>query len=309
MTELKNKSEILFLYDVRDANPNGDPMDENKPRIDEYTGVNLVTDVRLKRFIRDYLRQVKGLEIFVIEKYDDEGKAFTAKQRAADFDNDPDKIKSKCIDVRLFGGVIPIGKGSTSITFTGPVQFNMGRSLHRVEPVLIQGTGAFASKEGQEQKTFREEWIVHYSLIAFHGIVNQIAAKDTGMTEEDRQLLIEALWEGLKNETLTRSKIGHMPRFLFHVLYKEGDNFYIGELDKRIKLISEKDDLQLRGPEDYVIDVTDLVNALKEHSNHIEKIEYKADKNIRFAYNGSEAPISEIFANQLGGLRIEHVSV
>jgi CRISPR-associated protein Csh2 len=52
---ISNRAELLFLYDVKDANPNGDPLDENKPRIDEETGVNIVTDVRLKRTIRDYL--------------------------------------------------------------------------------------------------------------------------------------------------------------------------------------------------------------------------------------------------------------
>lgn len=62
---IKDRSEILFLYDIRDGNPNGDPMDENKPRIDEETGVNIVTDVRLKRTIRDYLHDFKGQEIFV----------------------------------------------------------------------------------------------------------------------------------------------------------------------------------------------------------------------------------------------------
>ena len=57
---IKDRSEILFLYDIRDGNPNGDPMDENKPRIDEETGVNIVTDVRLKRTIRDYLHDFRA---------------------------------------------------------------------------------------------------------------------------------------------------------------------------------------------------------------------------------------------------------
>ena len=61
------RSEIIFIYDVNDGNPNGDPLDENKPRIDEETGINIVTDVRLKRTIRDYLHNFKGLEIFVRE--------------------------------------------------------------------------------------------------------------------------------------------------------------------------------------------------------------------------------------------------
>lgn len=60
MTVIKNRSELLFLYDVTDSNPNGDPIDENKPRIDEETGNNFVTDVRLKRTIRDYLHDYRG---------------------------------------------------------------------------------------------------------------------------------------------------------------------------------------------------------------------------------------------------------
>mgnify|MGYP001288824441 CR=1 FL=1 len=61
-----NRSEILFLYDVTDANPNGDPVDENKPRIDEETGINMVTDVRLKRTVRDYLHSLKQKSVFVL---------------------------------------------------------------------------------------------------------------------------------------------------------------------------------------------------------------------------------------------------
>ncbi|GEM_PF-21911 len=71
---IKNRSEILFLYDVTDANPNGDPIEENRPRIDEETGVNIVTDVRLKRTIRDYLRDFKEQNVFIqAEKVIEEG--------------------------------------------------------------------------------------------------------------------------------------------------------------------------------------------------------------------------------------------
>ena len=66
-TSIKNRSEIVFLYDVKDANPNGDPLDENKPRIDEETNTAMVSDVRLKRTIRDYLHDFKGHEIFIRE--------------------------------------------------------------------------------------------------------------------------------------------------------------------------------------------------------------------------------------------------
>ena len=59
---INKRSELLFCYDVTDANPNGDPMDENKPRIDEESKINIVTDVRLKRTIRDYLIEYKGYD-------------------------------------------------------------------------------------------------------------------------------------------------------------------------------------------------------------------------------------------------------
>jgi len=83
---IKNRQEILFLYDVTDANPNGDPLDENKPRIDEETGINIVTDVRLKRTIRDYLYDYKGFDgsngkdIFVREIESEKGELRTVKQ-------------------------------------------------------------------------------------------------------------------------------------------------------------------------------------------------------------------------------------
>src|SRR3989304_1232950 len=104
MTEtIKNRSEILFLYDVTNANPNGDPVDENKPRIDEETGRNIVTDVRLKRTIRDYLKDFKGKEIFVREISDDEGNIQDAKQRAEDFLKDSSGKEIKQADLALAG--------------------------------------------------------------------------------------------------------------------------------------------------------------------------------------------------------------
>jgi len=87
-----------------------DPLDENKPRIDEETGINIVTDVRLKRTIRDYL-QSKDKKIFVKEIiYDEDGHIQDAKMRAGDFGNDRKRILEECIDIRLFGGVLPIIK-------------------------------------------------------------------------------------------------------------------------------------------------------------------------------------------------------
>ena len=232
MSEIKNRSEILFLYDIQNANPNGDPNDENKPRIDEETGRNLVTDVRLKRTIRDYI-QDKGNDIFVREViYDKEGHIQDAKLRAADYlPVDKEMLKTmpaeeqkqfiaksileKCIDIRLFGATIPLDlkvadgnktkSVTSSITWTGPVQFKMGRSLHSVKIQHIKGTGAFASKAGATQKTFREEYFLPYSLIGFYGVVNENAAGHTELQQTDVELLKQAVWNGTKG-LISRSK-------------------------------------------------------------------------------------------------------
>ncbi len=324
---IKNRSEILFLYDVTNANPNGDPVDENKPRIDEETGKNIVTDVRLKRTIRDYLKDFKGKEIFVREISDEEGNIQDAKQRAEDFlrDSSGEKIeKSKiklgemkslindnilrdCIDVRLFGVTLPIEKSTkekSSITHTGPVQFKMGSSLHRVNLQYIKGTGAFASGKEREQKTFREEYFLSYSLIAFWGVANENAAKETRLTEEDMTFLLDGIWNGTKN-LISRSKAGQMPRLLLRVVYKEG-NFHIGDLDKMVRLVKkeEKEDEALRDISEVSLDLTELAEVLSKNRDKIERIDYKVDERVSILYGDTEKQIKDL----LDGIPVQEIS-
>lgn len=311
---ISNRSEILFLYDILDANPNGDPLDGNKPRLDEDTEINLVTDTRLKRTIRDYLKDVKSYEIFIKEKKDSEGHFQTIKSRIEDFidENTVKKgfesiddakkyilntIIEECIDVRLFGATIapkkyqiPVldkkDKNKTklvdfgSINLTGPVQFRMGRSLNKVDIIHIKGTGAFASDEGKFQKTFREEYIVPYSLISFYGIINENVAQDTKLTNDDVSLLIEGIWNGTKN-LITRSKFGQMPRFLLQIEYG-GNNFFIGDLNNKISIGEKINDKSIRNIGEVELDISQLINSIEKHSNKINKIYYKFDENIKF---------------------------
>lgn len=298
MTNLKNKSELLFLYDVKDANPNGDPLDENKPRIDEETGYNIVTDVRLKRTIRDYLSAYKGYDgkkgkdIFVREIADDDGIIQTGKARARDFNGQKEDILTNCIDIRLFGGTIPLPKDS--ITLTGPVQFKMGRSLHPVVMKHLQGTGAFASKEGAKQKTFREEDILYYSLIAFHGIINPTAAKDSQAQEDDIKLLLEGMWEGTKN-LISRSKFGQMPRLLLQINYNS-PWFFIGDLEALISVVPVQFE-QLRNISELQLDVSLLREALKKHEGSISSVEYLADSRLNLVADGKEITIDKLNEN------------
>ena len=291
---IKNRSEILFIYDIRDGNPNGDPMDENKPRIDEETGINLVTDVRLKRTIRDYLYNFKAQEIFVREiVYDAQnGYIQDGKKRAKDFEEKAERILNECIDVRLFGGVIPLKEDS--ITYTGPVQFKMGRSLHRVTMMHIKGTGAFASKEGSKQATFREEDFLPYSLISFYGIINENAAKHTHLTEEDLKLLLEGIWNGTKS-LISRSKAGQVPRLLLKVNYSK-ENYHIGDLDKMLKLVTEMSPEKIRDTTDYQLEISELVKKLAAEKDSIKDIEICVDDRIKFCKEGAGFPIEGLAA-------------
>lgn len=293
MTDLTNRSEILFLYDIENANPNGDPNDENKPRLDEETGKNIVTDVRLKRTIRDYLKDEKKKTLFVEEKVFDDGTIQDGKTRAKDFGSNKTEILNavldQCIDVRLFGATIPLEKDS--ITFTGPVQFKMGKSLHAVKIQHIKGTGAFASQPGAKQKTFREEYILPYSLISFCGVINENGAKHTNLKKEDVALLKDALWNGTKG-LISRSKFGQMPRLLLVINYNQ-PNFFIGDLDNLLVLnAGNLRDEELRKPEDYQIKLDALLEKIELHSDKIENIEFITDSRMDYIKNGEKIELN-----------------
>lgn len=297
--ETKNKrSELVFLYDVKYCNPNGDPMDANRPRIDEESGKCLVTDVRLKRTIRDYLFEngyngEKGSngDIFV---RDEGGKVVTGAQRAKSY-NGLDEFRTKFIDVRLFGGVSAVPKSEKNevksktndddeaedkkvdikktFNLTGPVQFGMGVTLNVVKENFIKGTGAFATREGATQKTFREEYNITYGLVGFHGVINENAGVHTGLKDEDIIALLDGMWNGTKN-LLTRSKKGHMPRLLVKIDYKE-PNFFIGDLLERLSIIPNngiKED-ELIDIDNYKLNTKKLNEILEKYKDKINSIE------------------------------------
>lgn len=293
MSNIKN-SDILFLYDAKMCNPNGDPDDENRPRMDYARSRNLVSDVRLKRYIRDYLAADKGMEIFV---GDVEGKTVNATERIKElFKNqakaDINKLTKEQVewmldqlaDVRLFGATMPIkGKddkeGGSSNTFTGPVQFNWGYSLHETE--LIESntiTSHFSSESTKGQGTFGKDYRVYYSLIGFHGIINGRRAVHTRMTEDDVNLLDEALLKAIPLQA-TRSKIGQYPRFFLRIEYN--CSTYIGDLRRYVKVNSKVADSKIRELEDFELDFTGLVKVLDENKAKIEKIYCWQDRDLK----------------------------
>ena len=299
---IKN-SEILFIYDATMCNPNGDPDDENRPRMDYERERNLVSDVRLKRYIRDYL-QDKGYEIFVA-KYEDQ--TVNATQRLNNLINENNKkinlnkidkegiqwLLSQLIDVRLFGATMPIkseGTKGSSLTFTGPVQFNWGYSLNKVRLVDSSGiTSHFGSEEGKTQGAMGKDYRVYYSLVAFHGIISGNRAKLTNLQEEDIQLLDEAILKAIPL-LATRSKIGQYPRLYLRVQYKDTETM-LGDFRYHVK----PDKIEgLRDITDYKLDVTKLKENLAKNIDKLDKVFYWQDENLKITSGGEERPIEEI---------------
>jgi CRISPR-associated protein Csh2 len=325
---VSRRSEILFIYDVSDANPNGDPNDENRPRMDLETGRAKVSDVRLKRTIRDYLHDYRRMEIFCREIEKPDGTIQEGKDRAEDFFQivarearegattvlqKRDLIQSgvirECIDVRLFGATIPVSRiqrneKDSSVTLTGPVQFAMGTSLHRVEPRFIKGTGAFASGQRAQQRTFREEYILPYALIAFYGIVNQQAAKTTGLTDQDVEELYKAIWYGTKN-LISRSKIGQRPLLLIVIEYKE-PNAYVGRLDRLLGITASANgggptirDEQIREVSEVTLQLRDLAEILEKKKERIARVRYAWDKRLALSSNPTDRTFLGLPAEEL----------
>jgi len=293
MSEIvSNRSEIVFLYDVKDSNPNGDPLDENKPRIDEETMLNIVTDVRLKRTVRDYLHDFRNEEIFILGVKKEDGKIKTKEERMTDLEiNSAEDMTKKCVDIRLFGATAAV-KDKT-IILTGPVQFKIGRSLHKVQLKYIKGTTVSPSAQDKTQGTFTEMYVLPYSLISFYGVINENAAKETKLTNDDVELLMDALWNGTKN-LLSRSKVGQIPRLLVKVNYKEKD-YHIGDLNALLKLESDVREEEIRDIADYAIDVTSLLETLFANKDKIKDIDVMLDERLTFKQKNSKINLVKTF--------------
>ncbi|MBN2251965.1 MAG: type I-B CRISPR-associated protein Cas7/Csh2 [Candidatus Altiarchaeota archaeon] len=283
---VKNNSEILFIYEAKLCNPNGDPDDENKPRMDYNRNLNLVSDVRLKRYVRDYLRDYKNLPIFV-SKIDDavinaktsltalleiknKAKVTITKEQAKTF-------LEKAIDVRLFGGIVPdvtIGKGN--LTFTGPIQFNWGHSLNKITGPMESSsiTSHFQSgKITDDEESAKgagamgKDYRVAYSLIAFHGIISAKRGEGTHLTNEDIRLLDDAMLHSIPLEATTRSKVGQQPLVYMRVEYNTKD-FFVGDLRKYIKL-KNKDGKEMP------FDETAKIGSIRDYTLDLESLSSK----------------------------------
>ena len=209
MSELNKRIDFVYIFDVQDGNPNGDPDAGNLPRVDAETGMGLVTDVCLKRKVRNYVQVAKGLsegyDIFIkekavlntlIEKAHDnsEVKAAKDKTEAARM-----YMCKNYYDIRTFGAVMSTGKNAGQVR--GAVQMTFARTVdpiaaseHSITRMAV-ATEKEAEKQSGDNRTMGRKATVPYGLYVCHGFISANLAMQTGFTEED----LELFWDALKN--------------------------------------------------------------------------------------------------------------
>ncbi len=293
-------SEILYLYDCKLCNPNGDPDDENKPRMDYETGRNLVSDVRLKRYFRDYFAQ-SGNVVFIRQSDGFLDNAKTAMAKILNIKNtkkvkiDINKVKEfleKTIDTRLFGAVIPDvsvvkDKLEKNFALTGPVQFNWGYSLNKVLIMPSSSiTSHFQTGKQSEDETSKskgsgaigKDYRLYYSLIAFYGIISSARAKETLLSYADVAKLDEALIKAIPLTATSRSKNNQMPRLVLRVEYDK--SVFIGDLRRYVEFMPKKKEEEVRDLTDYEVDADKLVELLAAHKNDISLVRVCQDRDL-----------------------------
>ncbi|MBO9357753.1 type I-C CRISPR-associated protein Cas7/Csd2 [Bordetella petrii] len=221
---LANRYDFALLFEVKNGNPNGDPDAGNLPRLDVETGHGLVTDVSLKRKVRNFVGLVKGdvppYEIYVKEKailnrtheraYESIGKADLLKgddkkRKGGNAVNEArDWMCKNFFDVRTFGAVMSTGVNCGQVR--GPVQLTFARS---VDPINAQehsitrmavATEAEAEKQDGDNRTMGRKHTVPYGLYIAHGFISSFLARQTGFSEDDLQLLWQAFGQMFEHD-------------------------------------------------------------------------------------------------------------
>jgi CRISPR-associated protein Csd2 len=274
---LNNRYDFVFLFDVKDGNPNGDPDAGNLPRLDAETGHGLVTDVCLKRKVRNYVgmshSEQPPYEIYVKEKavlnkqheraYEGIGKSDLLKgddkkRKGGDAVDEARQWMCKNFyDVRTFGAVMSTGVNCGQVR--GPVQLTFARSVapvvaleHSITRMAVATEGE-AEKQQGDNRTMGRKFTVPYGLYRAHGFVSAHLAKQTGFGEDDLKLL----WESLVNmfDHDRSAARGEMSARGLYVFKHEGE---LGDapahaLFDLIKVEQKQDEAAARGFSDFVV--------------------------------------------------------
>ncbi len=206
---IQNRYDFVLLFDVIDGNPNGDPDAGNLPRTDPETGHGLVTDVCLKRKVRNYVQLANGAkggyDIFVKEKailnnlidQAHEKEEVRGREKGEKTEAARQYMCRTYFDVRTFGAVMSTGKNAGQVR--GPAQLTFARSVEPIVPLehsitrMAVATEAEAEKQQGDNRTMGRKFTVPYALYRCHGFISASFAEQTGFCEEDLQLLWKAL--------------------------------------------------------------------------------------------------------------------
>ena len=218
MENLKNRIDFVYIFDVQNGNPNGDPDAANAPRVDAEDMHGIITDVCLKRKVRNYVQTIvaeddknefqEGYDIFVkdkavldalVEKIHD----YESVKIIKDKDKKKEEVKKKeeaknllCknyFDIRTFGQVIATSGKQDQVR--GPIQLTFARSVDEITPRPLTITRCAVTKEEKKERTMGRKNIVPYGLYVCHGFISANLAKQTGFSQED----LELFWDALKN--------------------------------------------------------------------------------------------------------------
>lgn len=279
---LTNRYDFVLLFDVKDGNPNGDPDAGNLPRLDAETGHGLVTDVCLKRKVRNFVGMAKGeqppYEIYVKEKAvlnNQHKRAYVGIDRADLLEGDDKKRKGgdsvddarkwmcrNFFDVRTFGAVMSTGINCGQVR--GPVQLTFARSI---DPVIAQehtitrmavATEAEAEKQDGDNRTMGRKHTVPYGLYMAHGFVSSFLSKQTGFSEDDLELFWQSLNQMFEHDrSAARGEMSTRGLYVFKHDSELG-NAPAHKLFERIKA-RRKDGVEVpRNFDDYAVDVQDI---------------------------------------------------
>jgi CRISPR-associated protein Csd2 len=221
---LTNRHDFLLLFEVTNGNPNGDPDAGNLPRLDPNTNRGIVSDVCLKRKVRNFTEifpptresdLVNGFNILikqgaVIERAQQDAIKASKEEGSLPGASHAERAKNwlcrEFFDVRTFGGVLSTGddvmKGSAFGQVRGPVQFTFGQSFHAITPLEITITRCAVTKEddAKKERTMGNKHIVPYALYAAKGYVSPAFAEKTGFTDADLELLFQALLQMFEHD-------------------------------------------------------------------------------------------------------------
>ena len=268
MGKLTNRIDFVYLFDVVDGNPNGDPDAGNLPRVDAETGMGLVTDVCLKRKIRNYVQATKegvpGYDIFIKEKavlnsLIDKAHATSEVKSASKKDKTDTARRIMCrdyFDVRTFGAVMTTGKNAGQVR--GPVQLTFSRSIDPIVAINNTLTRVAVTKEEDAEKegTMGRKATVPYGLYKCEGFISANLANQIGFTTEDLDVLMDALRNMFD---LDRSAARGLMTARTLILFRRDSllgNAQAGELFERVKVIRrEPADSVARSFSDYVVEV------------------------------------------------------